>query len=112
MTENTLPEEIVKQIGEDADKFAFQVPYNGTNEFYNQDEYNGYTAGAKVWAEKYWQEKQSAEALKEKAEKYRQALIEIYSIDHEICTSDYTAFMKCKGIVGDAISELNNKEGK
>lgn len=34
------------EILEAADKFGFVVPYNGSNNFYNDDRINGFIAGA------------------------------------------------------------------
>lgn len=51
MTPNDkLPEEITDQINNEADKYGFVVPYDGSNKFYNDDNVKGYQAGATAWA--------------------------------------------------------------
>lgn len=41
-----LTEDEMKAILREADKYAFQVPYDGTNDFYNLDRLDGFQAGA------------------------------------------------------------------
>lgn len=43
---SSLTPEIKKIIDEKADKYAFQIPYNGTNNFYNDDKLKGFIDGA------------------------------------------------------------------
>jgi hypothetical protein len=49
---SSLPQETTDRIYTAAEKYAFQVPYNGTKEFYNKDLFAGYKAGATAEAEK------------------------------------------------------------
>lgn len=41
-----MTEEIKSKIDDQADKYGFQVPYNGTNDFYNEDKVKGFQDGA------------------------------------------------------------------
>lgn len=53
MENNTqLPVEVVNEINEQADKYGFVVPYDGSNKFYNDDKVEGYKAGATAYASK------------------------------------------------------------
>jgi len=62
----TLPQQTKDRINKDADKYAFHVPYNGTNEFYNKDLLKGYKAGATAEATRaLGREKVLVEALEE-----------------------------------------------
>jgi hypothetical protein len=45
-----LPKEIQDKIDDEADKFGFVVPYDGSNNFYKDDKVKGYQSGATVWA--------------------------------------------------------------
>jgi len=42
---NKTPEEIKLHKEKTAESYAFQVPYNGTNDFYNKDKLNAFNAG-------------------------------------------------------------------
>ena len=69
MTNNTnpqLPVEVVTQINEQADKFGFVVPYDGSNKFYNDDKVEGYKAGATSYATKLLAADKANSALEEK----------------------------------------------
>lgn len=57
-----LSKEVLEKIHEEADKYAFVVPYDGSNKFYNDDKLYAYIAGATAWATRC---AQMAEALKE-----------------------------------------------
>lgn len=39
-------ESFEEMVHNEADEYGFQVPYNGTNDFYNKDRLNGFIAGA------------------------------------------------------------------
>lgn len=41
-----LSKETQERIGKDADKYAFQVPFDGTNDFYDDKLHKGYIDGA------------------------------------------------------------------
>lgn len=45
-----LPKEIQDRINDEADKYGFVVPYDGSNKFYNDDKVKGYQDGATAWA--------------------------------------------------------------
>ena len=46
MSENNIPSEVLKMIEQEADKYGFQVPFDGTNKFYNDDLVKGFMDGA------------------------------------------------------------------
>ena len=41
-----IPDDVKKQIDDKADKYGFQVPFDGTNKFYNDDKVKGFQDGA------------------------------------------------------------------
>jgi len=47
MKEETTMDDVQKLIDDEADKYGFVVPYDGSNKFYNDDKVNGFLAGAK-----------------------------------------------------------------
>ena len=52
-----LSKQTIERIDKEADDFGFQVPYNGTNDFYNMDKVNSYKAGATAEATRHEQER-------------------------------------------------------
>jgi len=48
----TLPQETIDRINNEAEKYGFVVPYDGSNKFYNEDKVKGYQAGATEWVGK------------------------------------------------------------
>lgn len=52
-----------EQLDKASDDYAFQVPYDGTQEFYNNDKLNGFIAGAN-FAKEYFESENAA--LKER----------------------------------------------
>lgn len=63
---SNLPQETIDRIKIAADNYAFQVPFDGTKEFYNKDLLEGYKAGATAEANRAIErEKVLVEALKE-----------------------------------------------
>jgi hypothetical protein len=43
---NPIPQEVREKINEYADKYAFRVPYDGTNNFYDEEALKHFLAGA------------------------------------------------------------------
>ena|SRR5690606_37310209 len=43
---NPIPQEVREKINEYADKYAFRVPYDGTNNFYDDEDLKHFLAGA------------------------------------------------------------------
>lgn len=72
MSHKELPVEVVKQINEQADKFGFVVPYDGSNKFYNDDKVEGYKAGATAYATQLHQLQQENAKLRRQNDKLKE----------------------------------------
>lgn len=73
-----MTEEHKQQIDEAADKYGFVVPFNGTNNFYNDDKVLGFQSGGNFGynlAESHYQ--QLLEAEREKVRRLRDGLNEL-----------------------------------
>lgn len=108
-----LPVEVMKQINDEADKYGFVVPYDGSNKFYDDGRVNGYIAGATEWAQ--WKVKYDElktqfdnlqtvyadlfntaqnsankhQQLKERCEKMEAALIKIIEMNRQHAADQY-----------------------
>lgn len=45
---DTIPQHIKDKIAAEVEKFSFQIPYDGTNDFYNEDKAKGCEHGAEI----------------------------------------------------------------
>lgn len=58
-----LSPELKTQIDEEAEKYGFRVPYDGSTDYYNEDRVKGYQDGAKAYAAKWYEAEEKAAKL-------------------------------------------------